>query len=491
MATSDLCGLVGFTTNNKPEVRQAHALISGQYLRILHDDGQIKFNLKQIVGHSPNHQPHESVHFGDLEYKYSLNVLFRVDSQFTDVDDCFSIDIYTNNCSLYSGFNEKFNRMSSPSTPTDAATPDATAQKKQSVSDNDLELSEEFKESQTDHYPGMYGRSESTATGSTTMELSEFRCNQHQPTTRTFLCEECGAFSHRKKPHSFNKFANHIQCVNHLMEYHTDQYENGSKIARAIQGFNDLKQVIHHQRWFNGAMLSMAGPASASVIVYGTPTTVAACGVGSHVIGAAVGVALGGCVIGVAIGTAIEWRYINNKLKAHKISKEEAARLKKVAVAANTVSGLTYVGCMAIGAAVGTPGGPIGTVIGAIIGGIAFGLGSRYLFHWFSKKKADKEQKKRTQIQREALDFFFHDETYDIHDPNKFNERKLKQTYRRLAVIFHPDMENGDYEEWHKLSEYYGVLTTIFEALEEENNDANTNPPQVYDCPFTPLACDV
>eukprot|EP01083_Nonionella_stella_P118858 354954_1 len=360
------------------------------------------------------------------------------------------------------------NSVPSPSILTEATTMDST-ENKQNINDE----------------------SESVATNSTAMELLQFACEglcfekyvpselfyclhpdcqqeQQAPgATRKLFCEECGAFSHKKKSHSFNRPTNHVKCLDEAMNPEsadTEQYNYGRNIATAMKRFKNLKQVMSNERWFSGATcsaISACGPAIA------LPAAAAA--------GFAVGLVVVGIlpVIGIGLATATEWILIDKQLKIKKISKEEATRLNKCGCVANCVTTGTTVTCMAIGAALGFPLGPIGWVVGAFIGGIAFGLGSRYLSHRNRKKEVEDEQKKRNKIQKEALDSFFHDENYDISDPNKFNERKLKQTYRRLAVIFHPDMKDGDYEQWYNLSKYYGVLIAIFEAQEEEDSDAD------------------
>eukprot|EP01083_Nonionella_stella_P301189 1031950_1 len=184
-----------------------------------------------------------------------------------------------------------------------------------------------------------------------------------------FFCEECGAFSHKKKSHSFNRPTNHVKCLDEAMNPEsadTEQYNYGRNIARAIKRFKNLKQVMSNERWFSGATcsaISACGPAIA------LPAAAAA--------GFAVGLVVVGIlpVIGIGLATATEWILIDKQLKIKKISKEEATRLKKYGYIAN---GVTYGAGMAIGAALGFPCGPIGWVVGAFIGGIAFGLGSRY-----------------------------------------------------------------------------------------------------------------
>eukprot|EP01083_Nonionella_stella_P271947 921970_1 len=366
---------------------------------------------------------------------------------------------------------------------TEETTMDSTENKRNVQGHNDIKSSEDESDN----------RSETVTTTCTSLELLKLKCEGlcftkyvpselfycHHPDcqeeqkasgeTRMCFCEECGAFSHKKKAHSFDKSANYVKCLGKAINPDTICYENGWNIATAIKGFKNLQEALRHQLWFVGAGFSIAGPPIASHTINQAPTSIAACGLGHAVIGSAIGVAGAGCVFGVIIGTAIEWIYINKQLEMKKISQKDATRLKKVSVAGNAVSSLSYLGCVALGAALGTPGGPIGWVIGGIIGGILCGIGSRLFFHWYLNRKVKDEQEKRKQIQKEALYFFFHDENYDIHDPDKFNERKLKQTYHRLAVVCHPDMPNGDVEQWYLLSKYYGVLTAIFEAQEEEN----------------------
>eukprot|EP01083_Nonionella_stella_P071071 190651_1 len=180
-------------------------------------------------------------------------------------------------------------------------------------------------------------------------------CEQEQQASgaiRKLLCQECGAFSHRKKSHPFNKSTNHVQYHDKpiKLEPDTEQYSNGLKAARAIKGFENLNQTMANQRWFSGALWSICGPT----------------------------------------------------------------------------------------------------------------------------------------IVKEALDFFFHDS-----NPNKFNEKKVNQTYNRLAVLFHHQMENGDREQWDNLSYYCGVLKAILNApkLKEGNNDANANPQRPHDAFSRSVVC--
>eukprot|EP01083_Nonionella_stella_P273887 929425_1 len=352
----------------------------------------------------------------------------------------------------------------------------------------------------TENKQNINDESESVATNRTAMELLQFACEglcfekyvpselfyclhpdcqqeQQAPgATRKLFCEECGGFSHKKKSHSFSRPTNHVKCLDEAMNPEsadTEQYNYGRNIARAIKRFKNLKQVMSNERWFSGATcstISACGPAIAFAAA-----TAAGFAVGMVVVGA-----------GMALATATEWILIDKQLKIKKISKEEATRLNKCGCVANCVTTGTTVTCMAIGAALGFPLGPIGWVVGAIIGGIAFGLGSRYLSHRNRKKEVEDEQKKRNKIQKEALDFFFHDS-----NPNKFNEKKVNQTYNRLAVLFHHQMENGDREQWDNLSYYCGVLKAILNApkLKEGNNDANANPQRPHDAFSRSVVC--
>eukprot|EP01083_Nonionella_stella_P045349 121855_1 len=153
-----------------------------------------------------------------------------------------------------------------------------------------------------------------------------------------FFCEECGAFSHKKKSHSFNRPTNHVKCLDEAMNPEsadTEQYNYGRNIATAMKRFKNLKQVMSNERWFSGATcsaISACGPAIAFAAA-----TAAGFAVGMVVVGA-----------GMALATATEWILIDKQLKIKKISKEEATRLKKCGCVANCVTTGTTVTCMAI-----------------------------------------------------------------------------------------------------------------------------------------------
>ena len=84
----------------------------------------------------------------------------------------------------------------------------------------------------------------------------------------------------------------------------------------------------------------------------------------------------------------------------------------------------------------------------------------------------DEKQEQRKQQRKEALKCFFDDANYDIDDENKFNEKILRRRYRRLALIHHPDTQDGNEKEWLELCMYYGILTRIceFQIKEREQN---------------------
>ena len=87
-----------------------------------------------------------------------------------------------------------------------------------------------------------------------------------------------------------------------------------------------------------------------------------------------------------------------------------------------------------------------------------------------TEKHFKKEHIKRTESQKEALWFFFHNEHYNIRDRNKFNDKILRRTYRRLAITCHPDKQDGDHAEWLRLSAYYGILTAMWEEQNQKDN---------------------
>ena len=111
--------------------------------------------------------------------------------------------------------------------------------------------------------------------------------------------------------------------------------------------------------------------------------------------------------------------------------------------------------------------GPAGVAIG-IAGGALIGLLCGFLTRYCLNKAYEKyyfedKAKLEKKMVEEALKLFFDDKDYDIDDEKKFNGKILRRTYRRLALIYHPQRPDGDLEEWYKLSSYYGILSGIWE----------------------------
>ena len=114
--------------------------------------------------------------------------------------------------------------------------------------------------------------------------------------------------------------------------------------------------------------------------------------------------------------------------------------------------------------------GPVGVAIGVLVGaivGAACGIAVKYGY----KKYLEKKHELQNKLVKEALKFFFNDENYDVEDKEKFNDKILRKTYRRLALIYHPERPDGDNEGWLKLSSYYGILTAIWDEMNEESDD--------------------
>ena len=78
-------------------------------------------------------------------------------------------------------------------------------------------------------------------------------------------------------------------------------------------------------------------------------------------------------------------------------------------------------------------------------------------------------------LREEALKFFFDDKKFDITNEEKFNDKVIRKTYHRLAVIYHPDRNDGKQEEWLKLSSYYGILIGVWEKQQQTEKDVIKN----------------
>ena len=113
--------------------------------------------------------------------------------------------------------------------------------------------------------------------------------------------------------------------------------------------------------------------------------------------------------------------------------------------------------------------GPIGSVIGQIVVAISSGFISRTAVDGLIEKLFEREEEMRNKLEKEALLYFFENAKYDIQRDSKYNEQLLGRTYRRLAIICHPDRQQGNYVDWLRLSAYYGILTAMWEQQKDVN----------------------
>eukprot|EP01083_Nonionella_stella_P313768 1127786_1 len=481
---------IGFSTNKyenvQGKIEQCFAMVQGENLNIMRDGNQTTFKLNELL--SVNLEQPKSSNFVS-RYKYTIHLSFCHRSESKVTNECVDVDLYINNECLYNQFSERFTDVLSIK-----SQPSSYYSFPKQYDDDDKDEHKDQMEEVNLGQPQM------------ALDIFQISCDglcglKHKPNQLFFcghkdcepqqglaklLCVKCGACSHefQQKSHVFSSLKDHVVCVEDLMKPNEEHYKAGWQSGTLIKHIGTIKKILFRQRWLFGVVshtAGMGGATGASFLINGAPTVVAACAEGGSVIHSALGVAASGASIGAAIGTGIEWAYIGWQLYKKRITNNEAVKLGLTALAANTVSAGSYFGFMALGAAVGTPAGPVGSVICAVIAAVLCGLGTRFLVNKTCEKYFDTKHEQKIHFQKEALRFFFNNEEYDINDESKFNEKIVKRTYRRLAVICHPDRKGGDHEEWLKLSAYYGVLTAIVEETEQQANDA-ANAPEEEPC---------
>eukprot|EP01084_Bolivina_argentea_P155902 271662_1 len=280
-------------------------------------------------------------------------------------------------------------------------------------------------------------------------------------------CEDCSEFKHRRKAHRFHPSARYVVSVQDLYKPHQNNFKDAKKKAKIAVNITKVEKFLFHHRWSMGAMklLGTSGVTIANAAVTGASTvaghTISVLGMGS---------ALGAA--GAVIATAVEAGFIWRQWKKDRITTKEACALALISSVSNGTAVGAGVGGAAlgakIGAAVGISGGPIGIAIGIGIGallGLLCRLALNKGFEIYFKDKNKLEKK----LVGKALKMFFDDEKYDIEDKKKFNDKILRRRYRRLALIHHPEREGGDKKEWLRLSSYYGILTGMWEQMNEES----------------------
>eukprot|EP01084_Bolivina_argentea_P128278 226771_1 len=286
---------------------------------------------------------------------------------------------------------------------------------------------------------------------------------------KKMLCAECGHLSHRNGKHSFTTNSKSVQ---QLLVPDQKEYKFGKQTAAALKKHSEkMQHLIWNQRWHavesSATLLTSLGVCvGKSMVEFARYSSYC---VGKECLKSISSNSPWGNVIGIGL----EWGYIWYRYQGKQISKKEAIALTSASVASTLastaaafkLSGFTdeliKTGSLHPYAAVGV------TIIGAIIVGICVRYGMDHLWQkWF----VDEEQDARTALQKEALKYFFGTENYDIDDEKKFNEKLLKRTYRRMALICHPDTKDGNDEEWLKLCSYYGILTRICEYKIEAKN---------------------
>eukprot|EP01083_Nonionella_stella_P005896 17019_1 len=456
---------------NPYEIREGYSMINGNDLHIYNSKEGFSstFNLDTLRSCDAM----ESI----LGYRYSLKLSFQ--SQATN--GCTNVDIYTNDQSWYKRTYQRF---------TDYLDPIKQEPKPyyKLLKNDDLNECEDFESK------------EKQSIDNTSMCIAQLACNglcqrKYAPRALFFchhndckhvpklLCAECGVFGHKisKKSHTFDTNKDHIICVADLLEPNTDEFQDGVDTATKLKRFDSIQKVLFRQKWFVDtaafALQSLSCVAT-NTIVNGAPIlTACADGLG-HVVPSALAVSVIGAGVGVVVASTVELAYIGYQLFQQRITKQEALLMGFAAVTANVASAGTFYGTMVLGAkiggAVGTSGGLIGCIVGAIIGAIVTGIGVRYFINNKCGKWIENTYSSQLKLQQDALECFFGDENYDINDENKFNEKVVRRTYHKMAVHCHPDMKDGDHEEWLKLSSFYGVLIGIIEQQEEAKADKHS-----------------